>query len=375
MPKIKISISYAQHRAQDIVKIAFERNASVQQIIRKLPEVHWSQSLHTWYQKRQSFQIEEMRSLLFGLADIEIAAPEESKNCTGSVPESKVEQVSLSAEHDGALHTFEYWMRSRRYAESTIGTYIEALRVFFRFFIDRPHSTLGNADLIEFNNRYILHQQLSASYQNQIVNAVKLFYKIEEHRQMDVDLIHRPKRQKQLPNVLSKEEVKLLLNCLVNVKHKLMLSLIYSCGLRRGELLQLRLRDIDYKRRMIFIHQAKGRKDRMVPLSEKIALMIEQYLQGYRPKEWLFEGQGGGQPYDERSLGNVLQQALQRSGINKPVTLHWLRHSYATHLLESGTDLRYIQTLLGHSRSTTTEIYTHVSNHSLQRITSPFDSL
>ena len=154
-----------------------------------------------------------------------------------------------------------------------------------------------------------------------------------------------------------------------------MLSLIYSCGLRRSELLNLKPADIDSKRGIVIIRQSKGKKDRIAPLSPKILEMLREYYIGYKPKTWLFEGQNENTKYDERSLSNVLKQALVKVKITKPVSLHWLRHSYATHLLESGTDLRYIQELLGHSSSKTTEIYTHVSTKSLQQIKSPFDDL
>ena len=154
-----------------------------------------------------------------------------------------------------------------------------------------------------------------------------------------------------------------------------MLCLIYSCGLRRSELLHLKPTDIDSKRNIIIIRQSKGRKDRIAPLSLKILKMLREYYSHYHPKVWLFEGQQENMPYDARSLSNVLKQALLKTKITKPVSLHWLRHSYATHLLESGTDLRYIQELLGHSSSKTTEIYTHVSTKNLQQIKSPFDDL
>ena len=192
---------------------------------------------------------------------------------------------------------------------------------------------------------------------------------------IEVDKIHRPKQAKLLPNVLSKEEVKLILNAHSNIKHRTMLSLIYSCGLRRGELLNLKPNDIDSKRGIVIIRQSKGKKDRIVPLSPKILEMLRDYYVISKPKTWLFEGQNVGEHYSEQSLQSVLKQALQKVGNTKPVTLHWLRHSYATHLLENGTDLRYIQELLGHNSSKTTEIYTHVSTKSIQQIKSPFDDL
>ena len=202
-----------------------------------------------------------------------------------------------------------------------------------------------------------------------------MFFRIVNEKQIEIEKIHRPKREKLLPNVLSKAEIKLILNAHSNMKHKTMLSLIYSCGLRRSELLNLKPTDIDSNRNIVIIRQGKGRKDRIAPLSPKILEMLRDYYAVYKPKLWLFEGQFENEAYDARSLSNVLKQALTKAGITKPVSLHWLRHSYATHLLESGTDLRYIQELLGHSSSKTTEIYTHVSTKSIQQIKSPFHDL
>src|SRR5690554_2756926 len=192
---------------------------------------------------------------------------------------------------------------------------------------------------------------------------------------MDIDEIHRPRREQKLPHVISKEEVKAILEAPGNLKHRAMLSLIYACGLRRSELLNLKLCHVDSKRKLLIIRQSKGRKDRVAPISEKIIELLREYYKAYRPKEWLFEGQKVGFKYSETSLEKVLKQSLQKAKIDKPVTLHWLRHSFATHLLESGTDLRYIQEILGHKSSRTTEIYTHVSTKSLQNIKSPFDDL
>ena len=185
----------------------------------------------------------------------------------------------------------------------------------------------------------------------------------------------RPKRPKTLPNVLSKEEVKDILNAHKNIKHRTMLCLIYACGLRRSELLNLKIQDVDSGRGFLIVIQAKGRKDRVVPLSDKIITLLREYYRYEKPVLYLFEGQKPGHPYSEKSLESVLKQALVKAKVKKGVTLHWLRHSYATHLLEMGTDLRYIQELLGHSSSRTTEIYTHVSTKSLQKIKSPFDDL
>jgi integrase/recombinase XerD len=287
----------------------------------------------------------------------------------------KMELPAISEESKTELVEFIKHLKSKRYSENTIKTYADALSTFLRFYHFKPIEEIENEDLIRFNNEYILGQGLSSSFQNQIVNAIKLYFSIRKGMKLNPELVHRPRREKLLPNVLSKEEVKLILNTHNNLKHKTMLSLIYSCGLRCGELLALEPHHIDSKRNIVLIKNSKGKKDRIVPLSGKILEMLRDYYKLHKPSKYLFEGQNKGQQYDARSLQLILKQALQKTGIKKPVTLHWLRHSFATHLLESGTDLRYIQELLGHSSSKTTEIYTHVSTKNIQQIKSPFDDL
>ena len=184
-----------------------------------------------------------------------------------------------------------------------------------------------------------------------------------------------PQKITALPKVLSKEDVAKLLVSTENIKHKAMLSLIYACGLRRGELLNMQIIDIDSKRGVVNIRHAKGDKDRIVPLSDKILVLLREYFRQCRPKKWLFEGQIAGTQYTETSLNHIFQRARTKANIKIPCTLHSLRHCYATHLLELGTDIRYIQALLGHKHSKTTEIYTHVTTKSIQKIKSPFDDL
>ena len=273
------------------------------------------------------------------------------------------------------LTHFKNYLISQRYSPNTIKTYTDTLGVFFQFHSNKEPEQLGITEIIHFNTGYILRKNLSASYQNQVINAIKLFYRNRFNRVMDLNNIQRPRREKRLPNVLSKQEVKAILEAPTNLKHRAMLSLIYACGLRRSELLNLTLKDVLSDRNLLYIRQSKGKKDRVVPISHKTIEMLRDYYKAFKPKTWLFEGQYAGYHYSERSLQLVLKQALQKAGNQKPVSLHWLRHSYATHLLESGTDLRYIQELLGHSSSKTTEIYTHVTTKSLQQIRSPFDDL
>ena len=339
-----------KHLKEARIAVYFEKNTALIERIKMVEGSRWSQSKMLWHVPDTL----ENR-IRFKISDVKKRTPNQE----------------IIAE----LTKFSLWLRSKRYSENSIKTYLDALKTFLTFFSGKPMSEISNQDVILFNNEFILKNKLSSSYQNQIVNAIKLYFKTIKNATIEIDKIHRPRREKLLPNVLSKEEIKAILEAHDNIKHKTMLSLIYSCGLRRSELLHLKPVDIDSKRNIVLIRQAKGKKDRVAQLSPKILLLLREYYQQHKPQIWLFEGVIAGMPYSEGSLQSVLKQALQKAKIKKPVSLHWLRHSYATHLLEAGTDLRYIQELLGHSSSKTTEIYTHVSLKNIQQIKSPFDDL
>lgn len=339
-----------KHGNENRIAVEFEKNTALIERIKEFDDARWSDQKKLWhlpdtFENREHFKIVQYENT--------IPSPE------------GIEQ----------LHKFKQWLSSRRYSPSTIKTYTEALKSFLVFCRRKSIQDITNEDIIIYTNEYLLKNNLSASYQNQIMNSIKLYFSTIRESKIDIEKIHRPKRFKVLPNVLSKEEVKLILEAHSNIKHKMMLCLIYSCGLRCGELLALKPLDIDSKRNIVLLKNAKGKKDRIVPLSPKILQMLRDYYILYKPKIYLFEGNIPTTSYSEKSLQSVLKQALKKTNSKKPVTLHWLRHSYATHLLESGTDLRYIQELLGHSSSKTTEIYTHVSAKSIQQIKSPFDDL
>ena len=188
-----------------------------------------------------------------------------------------------------------------------------------------------------------------------------------------IDEVPRPGKERKLPPVLNQEEILKTFSYVENLKHKTLLMLIYSAGLRVGESVRLKMADIDGERKMIHLRGAKGKKDRYTLLSDAALQALREYYKKYRPKEFLFEGMGERAHLSERSIQNVFQRAVKRAGIKKQISIHGLRHSFATHLLESGVDLRYIQELLGHSSSKTTEIYTHVSKKSLGKIVNPLD--
>ena len=246
------------------------------------------------------------------------------------------------------------------------------LLLFFRFTHPKKPKDIGKKDILTFNTDYILANGFSYTYQNQAIDALKLFL-----RQLDLEHtlpqhIERPKKSKKLPEVLSMDEVKSILENTSNLKHKTLLCLLYSCGLRIGEALKLRIADIDLDRRFMHVKSAKGAKDRYVPLPEQMVNLLRKYLDTYKPSHFVFKGQKGGH-YTDVSARQVLKRSLLKSGIKKNITLRTLRHSHATHLLENGTGLRFIQELLGHNSPKTTMIYTHVSTTSLDKIKNPFD--
>lgn len=217
-------------------------------------------------------------------------------------PQLIPELPRLDSESLKEIGQFRQWLEHKRYSDSTVKTYIMAITTFLRFVKPRTSAEVTNEDMRRFVIQYMIPRRLSFSYQNQAVNAARLFFKTIRGSVLITEQLERPRREHKLPNVMSKEEVALILRVLHNQKHRTMLSLIYSCGLRRGELLELKPTDIDSKRGLLIVRQGKGRKDRVVPLSEKTIFMLREYYKSYRPQIWLFEGQNAGGQYSERSL-------------------------------------------------------------------------
>jgi integrase/recombinase XerD len=282
------------------------------------------------------------------------------------VPETR----KLNALPEGYLQL----LQRKRYSENTI-------KIYTSYFLDFQASMNGR-DLKRIKkediNRYILElireKGISASQQNQRINAIKFYYEKVLGRRKNYYFVTRPRKEKRLPEVLSPAEVQKILESVTNLKHRCILMTLYSGGLRRSELINLQIRDIDSERMLIRIRNSKGRKDRYTLLSRSLLDQLRRYFLTYRPRHWLFEGPKGSR-YSATSIENIFRRALLKSGIHKHASPHTLRHSFATHLLEQGVNLRYIQELLGHASSKTTEIYTHVSSHKLSEITNPLDKI
>lgn len=373
-----ITLTIKKHHGAERIFVGFRYDKALIAIIQKVPGAAWSSTYKSWHVPHHNDTLQKLLELYKGIAWVDYSRLTRTalqQHAEKEQAKTKKPKEKVPKEIDKGLYEFRNWMQHKRYSDATIKTYLDATKSFLMFVQPKPIQEVNNNDMVHYVNEYIIKNHLSFAYQNQVVNACKLFFREMIKSRLDVEKLERPRREHKLPNVLSKEEIAAILNAHTNVKHRTMLSIIYACGLRRSELLHLKPTDIDSKRGLLIIRQAKGRKDRIVPISEKIINMLREYYKMYKPKTWLFEGQFPNDKYSEESLAKVLKKSCEKAKIDKAVTLHWLRHSYATHLLESGTDLRYIQELLGHKSSKTTEIYTHVSTKSIQKIKSPFDDL
>ncbi len=265
-------------------------------------------------------------------------------------------------------------LKLKGYSNKTKKAYIGHIRRFIDFYEESPLNFDKN-DI----DRYLLYllenQEHSHSYVNQAISAIKFFY-IDVHKRQDIIIdIPRPQKENKLPEVLSQMEVVRIMNAVDNIKHRAILLLIYSAGLRVGEVVRLKVNDIDSDRMLIHIIQGKGRKDRYSLLSKVALEELRTYVRKYKPDNWLFSGAEEDRFLTERSVQKVFENARIKAGVKKKATVHTLRHSFATHLLEGGVDLRYIQELLGHQSSKTTEIYTHVTEKSIKNIESPLDRI
>lgn len=261
-----------------------------------------------------------------------------------------------------------------RYSPSTLKTYGSLFEEFINHYPTEDIDQIDEVKIIAFCRYLVTDRKVSASYQNQAINAIKFYYERVLGSKRKFYFIERPNKEKTLPVVLNTDEIKQILNVTENLKHKTILALIYSAGLRISECINMKIKDIDSKRMQIRISQSKGKKDRYTLLSQKTLVLLRTYFLEYKPKDYLFESPTLEQ-YSASSIQAIFRASCAKAKITKKATVHTLRHSFATHLLENGTDLRYIQSLLGHESSKTTEIYTHITTKGFDQIKSPLDNL
>ena len=337
----------------DVAQLTFKYSRQRVERIRRIPGRVWNPGPKVW-----TIPKEDARQVV---GDV----------FAGESIEVITEGSSVSSGHWEQRFTGE--LKLRGYSFRTRKAYLGHLRRMADHF-DGPLDRLANDDLRTYLVS-ILDRGMSHSYVNQCISALKILYTSIYRQDRPIDGLPRPRRERKLRSVLGREEVLRILGAVGNLKHRAILLLTYSAGLRVGEVTRLRGEDIAIERGLIHIRQSKGRKDRYTLLSDVALEALKIYIEKTRPTTWLFPGARRGRHLHERSVQKVFKRACEKAGIRTKATVHTLRHSFATHLLEGGTDLRYIQELLGHASSKTTELYTHVGTGDVQRIRSPLDTL
>ncbi|WP_299432277.1 tyrosine-type recombinase/integrase [uncultured Maribacter sp.] len=352
------------HKKEAQIAFRFKYNYKIKEYIKQLNNLSWSSTNKTFYIKNTP--------------NNKVLVHNHLKNTPWKVDYSAfkkntvIVKPTLTRERLAFFNDFKKFLIGKRYSESTIGVYSGFVYDFLAFLKNVNLKELTNKHVELFVEEVIVAKAYSISTHRQLISALKqftLFY--PETALTDLEL-KRPKKSKKLPSVLSQEEVIDLIRCTKNLKHRAILGLLYSAGMRIGELTSLKLRNIHVDRKQIFIENGKGRKDRYVVLADSFMPLLKNYFTTYKPTTYFVEGNIG-KPYSESSIRKFLQRSCKAAGINKHVTPHTLRHSYATHLLENGIGLRHIQELLGHSKPETTMIYTHVAKKDLLDIRSPLD--
>lgn len=365
---VNIEIKPLWHKGKHQIGIYFAYNATLIPIVRGIG-CTFSQTHRCWYiENTEDNKVKIFTSLAhhaqFSVSDKDRELLQQQVNLRKGVP----------AVLENALVQFTQYLAGRRYSQRTIAVYLALARLFLGYCKITSIAEIRVADIEKFNYDIILKRGYSSSVQRQLMGVIKLLYRYHTGKELALGPLHRTRREKQLPTVLAQEEIIQIISCIDNPKHKAIISLIYSAGLRISELMHLKVADIDAHRMQIHITSGKGKKARYVGLSEHVLVMLRRYYALYTPQEYLFNGADGG-TYSDESIRKILKVACTKAGILKKVSPHTLRHSYATHLLEAGVDLRYVQELLGHSKPETTMIYTHVTQKRLVSIKSPFDLL
>ena len=356
-----INISTGLHRNNSVFFLHFYFNDL---IIEKLKSISasWSQTKKCWCLKNSEENLALILELFKDVTKVDVS----------KIPKKTGFKRDLTTAEKKILNNFYLFLKGKRYSQSTIQTYTIFVADFINFHTKTPLEELTNRDVELFIETVFIERNYSVSSQRQFISALKIFTVFYPQIKINNLSLERPKKSRLLPNVLSQEEVLRIIQYTQNIKHRAILTLLYSCGLRIGELINLKLIDFHIDRKQLIVKKGKGRKDRYVSLADSFLPLLSNYYHSYKPTIYFVEEQNGGK-YSAESIRSFLRKSCKKAGIRKPVTPHTLRHSYATHLLENGVDLRYIQTLLGHSKPETTMIYTHVQRKDLMEIQNPLD--
>ena len=343
----------------------------------------WSATKKSWYMDHSDENLKKIHTTFSNRVIIDDSALKLQKNnpivhyaaTNFKKKYIKINPKDLSKDDIENLHQYVKFLRGKTLSESTVRTYYSHILDFLKYLNKKPIEDINNRDVERFIEDVCVPRLYAISTHRQVIGAIKHFQNLFNLCQIDESKLILPRKSNFLPTILSKEEIIALLRNTKNVKHRAILALIYASGLRVGELINLKLKDIDLYRYQLFVRNSKGRKDRYVMMAKSLTPVIRNYIATYKPQKYFAESIEPGVKYTAGSVRGVLRRSCKAAGITKRVTPHTLRHSYATHLLENGVDLRYIQELLGHSKPETTMIYTHVATKDLLGIESPLDKI
>lgn len=363
LPKIILSKIY--HKGNHQILIKFSYHEKIVSLLKTIDGCFWSKTHKGWYIRNNPENLKLIFSTFRGIATINSDLIFQKKHPLISNEESDtLIQVPKS---------YTDLLIRRRYSKSTIKTYSSFFKDFIKFLNKKPLQKVTESDIRKYQDYLVREKKIAISSQNQAINAIKFYFEKVLGGEKRNYYIERPRKERKLPNILSENEVFSILKVTKNIKHKFIISLLYSSGLRISELINLRKTDVLLEKNLLFVRGGKGKKDRTTIFAENLKKLLALYLENYKPNYWLFEGYSRKQ-YSTTSIVNIIKKSTKLAMIERNVTAHMFRHSFATHMLEQGIDLRYIQSILGHESSKTTEIYTHVTSKFLAKIKSPLDT-
>lgn len=373
--KISINCFYCHHKNREGILLQFPLHTGLNNFFKKLPFAKYSNTHKGWIIPKNKAYLQQIATYAKPIANLNITALKGNKLQAELFNHKGIKLTSISMVNTQYYQQFKKHLTNSGYSHSTIKTYTSELATFFTTLQNIDASLMTVNKLTSYFYYCHTHLKLSENTLHSRINALKYFYENVLRFEKFFYEIPRPKKKKILPKVISEEKILEYILKVSNLKHKTILLLAYSAGLRVSEVINLKISDIDSNRMQVCINAAKGKKDRRVPLSKSVLQFLREYYKEYKPIYWLFEGQLKGEKYHTRTAQLIFKQTYKYANLPSSISFHSLRHSYATHLLDNGTDIKYIQQLLGHNDIKTTLRYLHVTNKDLAKIESPLDKI
>ena len=373
-PLRSITLFHLMIKDQKMIGIKFSPDKLIQNLIKGLPDPKWSKQYNMAYIPNTKENMGILFNTFKGIIWINYNKFYSNKPVSTNNEKVDVQWFrNRKTVPEYRLCPEEYLLKLelKKYANSTVKTYVTFFEMFINHYKESKLETIDESDIRAYL-QFLIHKNVSNSYLNQVINSIKFYYETVLGMPNRFYEIERPRPKHKLPKVISKEEIIALIENTSNLKHRCIIKLLYGSGLRRSELINLKIKDIDSKRMLVRVEDTKGNKDRYSLLSESALKDLRIYYKEWKPQKYLFEGRKASK-YSAVSVLTIVKNAATKAKITQKVTPHVLRHSFATHLLESGVDLRQIQVLLGYGSSKTTEIYTHVATNTFKQIKNPLD--